>query len=103
MKSFEIVQALFDRWRAMRELGSLDEGESQCADWESNGLMIEADEVFKRDLCCRAIEIWQHGYAKLQNDGVKSEQLPELLLKMGLHKDAEKIQYGLFYRQRQCY
>ena len=91
MSWFSSVKVWADRRKALRDLRLLEKTTTQEAYREFRNLIIEAHEVFERDLRQRAIEIWTHAFSRFPLAAVNSKSALNLLLKLKMHDEAESL------------
>lgn len=91
MSLFAALVAPVHRWRAMRELRSFDRHQAYDSRWDFKHLIAQANEALDRDLQGRAREIWAAAYARFPDLAMLSQPALDLMLRLGLHADAEAL------------
>jgi tetratricopeptide (TPR) repeat protein len=85
------VPEAFERWRAMRQLRSIERREQSEHSWDFDGLMFQANEALERDLRGRAVELWTQASASFPDLAVMSESSLNLLLRLQMYDEAEAL------------
>jgi tetratricopeptide (TPR) repeat protein len=91
MSFFAALYAPIHRWRTMRELSSLEKDQTYDSSWDFRNMIAKATEALDRDLRGRAKEIWTEAYARFPDLAMMSEAALDLMLRLGLHADAEAL------------
>src|SRR4051794_25553046 len=88
---FSALKDVLKRRKALREFAETQAGEQETRYWAFRHLMVEAQELYERDLHARAEQIWRKASQTYPEQPVRSDLAIRLLMDLRLYDVVEQI------------